>query len=68
MNKTELIARIAEVSGLTKRDSETALNATLSAIQESDEKAYEETPQIQFSNGGRIGGKTKKGKRKKNWQ
>ncbi|MCF7926126.1 MAG: HU family DNA-binding protein [Candidatus Izimaplasma sp.] len=35
MNKTELIARIAEVSGLTKKDSETALNSTLSVIQES---------------------------------
>jgi DNA-binding protein HU-beta len=35
MNKTELIARIAEVSQLTKKDSETALNATLAAIQES---------------------------------
>jgi DNA-binding protein HU-beta len=32
MNKTELIARIAEVSGLTKKDSETALNSTLDAI------------------------------------
>ena len=35
MNKTELIARIAEVSGLTKKDSETALNSTLAAVQES---------------------------------
>ena len=35
MNKTELIARIAETAGLTKKDSETALNATLAAVQES---------------------------------
>ena len=35
MNKTELIARIAEVANLTKKDSETALNATLAAVQES---------------------------------
>ncbi|PAT01022.1 integration host factor subunit alpha [Candidatus Izimaplasma bacterium ZiA1] len=35
MNKTELVARIAEVSSLTKKDSEAALNAMLSAVQES---------------------------------
>ncbi len=35
MNKTELISRIAEVSGLTKKDSELALNSTLKAIQAS---------------------------------
>ncbi len=35
MNKTELVARIAEVSGLTKKDAEAALNATLNAIQDS---------------------------------
>ena len=34
MNKTELVAKISEVSGLTKKDSEAALNATLSTIQE----------------------------------
>ena len=32
MNKTELIDQIAEKSGLTKKDSETALNATVDAI------------------------------------
>ena len=34
MNKTQLVARISEVSGLTKKDAEAALNATLSTIQE----------------------------------
>ncbi len=34
MNKTELIAKIAEASGLTKKDAEAALNATLGSIQE----------------------------------
>lgn len=33
MNKTELINAVAETSGLTKKDSETALNAILDAIQ-----------------------------------
>ena len=32
MNKTELIAAVAEVSGLSKKDSELALNATLNTI------------------------------------
>ena len=35
MNKTELVSRVAEVSGLTKKDSEIALNSMLGAIQES---------------------------------
>ena len=35
MNKTELIAKVAEVSGLTKKDSELALNTTLDAIKDS---------------------------------
>ena len=34
MNKTELVAQIAEASGLTKKDAELALNSTLSAIQD----------------------------------
>lgn len=41
MNKTELVAKISDVSGLTKKDAEAALNATLSTIQEAlaaDEK------------------------------
>ncbi|TVP95203.1 MAG: HU family DNA-binding protein [Acholeplasmatales bacterium] len=41
MNKTELVAKISELSGLTKKDAEAALNATLSTIQEAlsaDEK------------------------------
>ncbi len=32
MNKTELIAAIAEKAGLTKKDAERALNATIDAI------------------------------------
>ena len=32
MNKTELIAAAAEASGLTKKDTEKALNAALDAI------------------------------------
>ncbi|MEC9484790.1 MAG: HU family DNA-binding protein [Candidatus Izemoplasma sp.] len=35
MNKTELIAKVAEVSGLTKKDSELALNTTLDVIKDS---------------------------------
>ncbi len=34
MNKTELIARVAEVANLTKKEAEAALNATLDAVQE----------------------------------
>ncbi|MBQ7817497.1 MAG: HU family DNA-binding protein [Oscillospiraceae bacterium] len=32
MNKTELITAIAEASGLTKKDAESALNATVATI------------------------------------
>ncbi len=35
MNKQELVAAIATNSGLTNKDSEKALNATMSAIKES---------------------------------
>ena len=35
MNKSELVARIAELSDLTKKDAEKALNSTIVAIQES---------------------------------
>ena len=34
MNKAELIAKVAETSNLTKKDSEIALNAVVGAIQE----------------------------------
>ena len=34
MNKTELIAAIAEKAGLTKKDAERAINATIDAITE----------------------------------
>ena len=34
MNKTELIVAIAEKAGLTKKDAERALNATIDAITE----------------------------------
>lgn len=34
MNKTELIAAIAEKAGLTKKDAECALNATIAAVTE----------------------------------
>ncbi|MDD3113184.1 MAG: HU family DNA-binding protein [Candidatus Izemoplasmatales bacterium] len=34
MNKSELVARIAELSDLTKKDAEVALNSTVLAIQE----------------------------------
>ena len=37
MNKTELVASVAEKSGLTKKDSEKAVNAVLAAITESME-------------------------------
>ena len=32
MNKTELIAAVAEAAGLSKKDTEAAVNATLNAI------------------------------------
>ena len=35
MNKTELIAAVAEKAGLTKKDAERAINATIDAITES---------------------------------
>ena len=35
MNKAELIANIAEKSGLTKKDSESALNGFLKTVEES---------------------------------
>ena len=35
MNKTELIAAVAEKAGLTKKDAERVVNATLEAITES---------------------------------
>ena len=35
MNKAELIAAVAEKSGLTRKDSEKAVNATFDAITES---------------------------------
>ncbi|HAQ57114.1 MAG TPA: integration host factor subunit alpha [Acholeplasmatales bacterium] len=34
MNKSELVARISELSDLTKKDAEKALNSTVLAIQE----------------------------------
>ena len=37
MNKTELVASVAEKTGLTKKDSEKAVNAVLAAITESME-------------------------------
>ncbi len=35
MNKTELVALVAEKSGLTKKDAEAAISATLDAVVES---------------------------------
>ena len=35
MNKSELVSRIAELSDLTKKDADKALNSTIVAIQES---------------------------------
>ncbi len=34
MNKSELVARIAELSELSKKDAEKALNSTVQAVQE----------------------------------
>jgi len=34
MNKSELVARIAELADLTKKDAEKALNSTVLAVQE----------------------------------
>ena len=44
MNKTELVAAISELSGLTKKDSEKALMATITAI--SDELVKEGKVQL----------------------
>ena len=38
MNKTELVDRIAAISGLSKTDSKKALDATFEAVQEALEK------------------------------
>lgn len=38
MNKTELVASVAEKSGLTKKDSEKAVNAVLAAVTETLEQ------------------------------
>ena len=38
MNKTELVASVAEKAGLTKKDSEKAVNAVLAAVTESLQK------------------------------
>lgn len=35
MNKNDLINRVSEISGLTKKDAKTAIDATLEAITES---------------------------------
>ena len=45
MNKSELIAAVAEQSGLTKKDAEAALNATLDTIT----KAVAEGDKIQLT-------------------
>ena len=34
MNKADLVSKIAEKSGLTKKDSETALNAFMASVEE----------------------------------
>lgn len=34
MNKAELVAKMAEMSGLTKKDAETALNAFMETVEE----------------------------------
>ncbi len=34
MNKTELVAKVAEKAGLTKKDAEKAVNALLSSVQD----------------------------------
>lgn len=34
MNKTELVAKVAEKAGLTKKDAEKSVNALLSSVQE----------------------------------
>ena len=38
MNKTELVASVAEKAGVTKKDSEKAVNAVLAAVTESLQK------------------------------
>lgn len=38
MNKTELVASVAEKAGLTKKDSEKAVNAVLATVTESLQK------------------------------
>ena len=34
MNKAELVAKVADKTGFTKKDSETAINAVLTSVQE----------------------------------
>ena len=70
MNKIELIARIAEVSGRTKNNSKSILEETLSEAQESLEDSTTKTSNVitfcDFTSLNKR--KRKKGKRKKNWQ
>ena len=68
MNKTELIARIAEVSKLTKKDSELALNSTLSTIQETMISSTSDKGFNEPLHRNRSKRSSKKGKTKKNWE
>ena len=38
MNKAELVAKVADKTGFTKKDSETAINAVLTSVQGSSRK------------------------------
>ena len=54
MNKTELIAAVAEKTGLSKKDTEAAVNATLLTITETL-KAEEKVQLVGFGSEGRRG-------------
>ena len=67
MNKTELIARIAEVSGLTAKDADIALESTLVQTETAlSGVGMVKTGEYDFVNSNRP--RRKKGKIKKNWE
>lgn len=67
MNKTELIARIAEVSGLTAKDAGIALESTLVQTERAlSGVGMAKIGKYDFVNSNRP--RRKKGKTKKNWE
>ena len=64
MNKTELVASVAEKTGLTKKDSEKAVNAVLAAVTES----LQEGDKVQLVGFGTFEVRERKARKAKNPQ